>query len=144
LRFGADADACVSTPAFIDTAYAADMLHLTPDAILDLVKQGNLRPYGGRAPNYFFRTADVAALVPRMAVSTEQEAPKRVKSASARVQVRLTADARWSDISAGDIRDWAGRADGARREAARKTATAARERLAMVLQALDEVESREP
>ncbi len=130
----------MSTPVFIDTAYAADMLHATPDAVLDLVKEGKLRPYGGRAPNFFFRSTDVAALVSELGVQAESAPPKRAKSASARVQTRLTADARWSDVSEDDVRDWASRADAARLEAARKAAHTAIERLEAVLRAVQEME----
>jgi hypothetical protein len=130
----------VSTPVFIDTAYAADMLHLSVDAVLDLVRAGKLRPYGGRAPNYFFRSADVASLVPELGVPPEAEAPRRVKSASARVQARITADARWAEIGEDDIRDWAVRADPARRQAARKAAVTAKDRLEIVLRLLNEIQ----
>ena len=130
----------MSTPLFIDTAYAADMLRMTPDAVLDLVKSGRLRPYGGRSPNFFFRSGDVSALVQDLDVRQEAETPKRVKSASARVQTRLTADARWSEIGEDEIRDWATRSDPARRQAARKAALLAKRNLELVIQVLDEVE----
>jgi len=132
----------MSTPVFIDTAYAADMLRVSPDAVLDMVKDGKLRPYGGRAPNFFFRSTDVAALVPESAVQEDIQTPKRVKSASARVQTRLTADARWTEVTEDDIRDWAARADAARLQAARKAAEIAKERLETVLQVL--AESQQP
>jgi hypothetical protein len=130
----------MSTPVFIDTAYAADMLRMSPDAILDLVKDGKLRPYGGRAPNYFFRSADVAALVPLSTVPADVQPPKRIKSATARVQTRLTADARWIEVSEDEIRDWAARADPARLQAARKAAEIAKQRLETVLQVIAESE----
>ena len=114
------------------------MLRVSPDAVLDMVKDGKLRPYGGRAPNFFFRSADVAALVPASDVQADVQAPKRIKSASARVQTRLTADARWIEVGEADIRDWAARADAARLQAARKAAEIAIERLETVLQVLAE------
>jgi hypothetical protein len=61
-----------------------------------------------------------------------------VKSPSARVQQRITADARWGDVSEEDIRDWASRADDARLHAARKAARTAIERLSFLLQVVDE------
>mgnify|MGYP001392316575 CR=1 FL=1 len=118
------------------------MLRVSPDAVLDMVKDGKLRPYGGRAPNFFFRSTDVAALVPESAVQEDIQTPKRVKSASARVQTRLTADARWTEVTEDDIRDWAARADAARLQAARKAAEIAKERLETVLQVL--AESQQP
>ena len=114
------------------------MLRVSPDAVLDMVKDGKLRPYGGRAPNFFFRSADVAALVPSSDVQADVQLPKRIKSASARVQTRLTADARWIEVGEADIRDWAARADAARLQAARKAAEIAKERLETVLQVLAE------
>lgn len=131
----------MSTPPFIDATYAADMLHMSRDAVLDLVSSGKLRPYGGRAPNYFFRTSDVVTLVAELGVQPESESPKRVKSASARVQARLTADARWSEVDEEDVREWAVRTDPARREAARKAALGAIRRLETVLAVLDQTDS---
>jgi len=132
----------MATPAFIDAAYAADSLHVPLDTVLDLVRDGRLRTYGGRASNPFLRSAEVAALADQLGLGAaeQQEPPRRVKSASVRVQQRITADARWGDISEEDIRDWARRADPLRRQAARTAAGTARERLDMLLRALDEPE----
>lgn len=131
----------MSTPAFVDAVYAAQMLNVTTDVILDLVKSGKLRRFGGRPDNPFVRSADVAALAEEFGVQAAEEPPRRVKSASARVQSRLTADSRWADISEDDIREWARRAEPARRRAARKAALSAREHLATVVQVLDEMEA---
>jgi hypothetical protein len=131
----------MSTPAppFIDAAYAADMLHVPLDTVLDWIAAGTLTPYGGRAGNPFLRSRDVLAVAAQLGLDRQEaESPKRVKSASARVQQRLTADARWTDVSDDDIRDWAVRADEARRAAARKAASAALQRLQVVLRVLDE------
>lgn len=131
----------MSTPAppFIDAAYAADMLHIPLDTILDWIATGTLTPYGGRAGNPFLRSRDVLMVAEQLGLGQQEtESPKRVKSASARVQQRLTAAARWTDVSEDDIRDWAARADDARRAAARKAASMALLRLQMVLRVLDE------
>jgi hypothetical protein len=114
------------------------MLHLSQDAVLDLIAEGKLRTYGGKASNPFVRSAEVAALASDVAALEAEEQPRRVKSASARVRQRLTADSRWSEISEDDIRDWARRSDPAGRQAARKAAVTARERLQAVLRILDE------
>ena len=130
----------MATPAFVDVGYAADMLHVSADTIRDWIADGKLRTFGGRADNPFIRYPDVVALAAEAGVQAQGgEAPRRVKSASARVQVRLTADSKWGDISEDDIRDWARRSDRARRVAARTAAGVARQRLDMVLRALDEV-----
>lgn len=128
----------MSTPVFIDAIHAAELLHVTQDAVLDLVSEGKLRTYGGRTGNPFMRSADVMALAPELGVDAESEPPRRVKSASARVRARLTADSRWAEIAEADIRDWARRADPSTRQAARKSAVTARERLETVLRVLDE------
>lgn len=126
-------------PVFIDAAGAAELLHLPIDAVLDLIREGRLRTFGGKAANPFVRSADVAVLAAELGVSAaEAAAPKRIKSASARVQTRLTADARWADVTESDIRDWARRTDPARRRAAKTAAGTAIERLRTVLQALEE------
>jgi hypothetical protein len=131
----------VTTPlerfAFVDSVIAAEVLHVTQDAVLDWVKVGKLRAVGGKPSNPFLRSADVAALVRELGVQAD-EPPRRTRSASAKVQARLTADARWSDITEEDIQDWAVRADPARRQAARQAATHARAMLEAVLRAVDE------
>jgi hypothetical protein len=130
----------MSTPlsrfAFIDSVHAAETLHVTQDKILDWIAEGRLRAYGGKPSNPFLRSADVAALVDELGL-TSDEPPKRTKSATAKVQARLTADSRWSDVSEEEIRDWVGRADAARRAAARTAAVMAVERLQTVLRELD-------
>jgi len=127
----------VSTPVFIDAAYAADLLHVTPDDILDLVRTGQLRTYGGRSSNPFLRSADVLALAGDVAAPAE-ETRGRQKSPAARVRQRLTADARWGDVSVEDIEEWARRADPVTRQAGRKTAETALSRLQRLLAVLDE------
>lgn len=132
----------MSTPPFIDAVHAAEILHVPQDTVLDWIKEGKLSRFSGPPGNPFLRSRDVLALAEALGAIAEPETPKRVKSASARVQTRLTADARWSDVAESDIRDWAQRADSARRQAARKAATAARSRLELVLRVLDEVDRR--
>lgn len=132
----------MGTPPFVDAAHAAEMLHVTPETVLDLVRSGKLRRYGGRPDNPFLRSADVAALVDELGLPSEDEQPKRVKSASSRVQTRLTADSRWADIRDEEIQEWAERADVVRRQAARKSVLLAMDRLETVLRALDRLEAR--
>jgi hypothetical protein len=125
--------------AFVDSVHAAEFLHLTQEAVLDLIAGGRLSPFGGKPSNPFLRSADVAALAEELGVS-EDEAPKRTKSPTARVQTRLTADARWADIGEGDLREWVTRADDARRSGARAAAQVARQRLELLIQIVDEHE----
>ena len=130
----------MSTPvtrfAFIDAVHAAEVLHVTTDTIIEWIAAGRLRSYGGKASNPFLRSSDVTALAGELGVAPE-EPPRRTKSATAKVQARLTADARWSDVSEEEIRAWASRADPARRAAARQAAQTARARLEIVLEALE-------
>jgi hypothetical protein len=132
----------VSSPlarfAFVDSVHAAEVLHVTQDAVLDWIDAGKLKAYGGKPTNPFLRSSDVAALAAELGVS-DDEPPKRSKSASAKVQQRVTADARWSDVSIDEIRDWARRADSARRQAARTAALTARQRLDNLLSILEEL-----
>jgi hypothetical protein len=108
------------------------------EAILDLVTQGRLRTYGGRASNPFLRSAEVAAVASELGLGTSDAAePRRVKSPSARVQQRITADSRWADVTDEDLLDWARRADESRRQAARKAAATALNRLQTLLRVLD-------
>ena len=122
---------------FIDAVHAAEILHITRDEVLDLIASGRLNAYAGKPDNPFLRSGDVAAIAEERGIG-QDEAPKRAKSGSSKVQARLTADSRWTDISDDDIRQWALRADPARRQAARKVAVSARDQLARVLALLDE------
>jgi hypothetical protein len=123
--------------AFIDAVHAAEILGVSQDTIVDWVASGKLKAYGGKPGNPFLRSNDVAMLMRELGVHVEEQ-PRRVKSATARVQQRLTADARWSDIGDDDIAEWARRADPARRQAARTAAAAAIKQLEKVLMALEE------
>lgn len=127
-------------PVFIDAAGAAEILHLPLESVLDLIAEGKLRSFGGKASNPFVRSADVALLVNELGVEAlaSVSEPKRVKSGTARVQTRLTADARWADVTENDIRDWVRRADGTRRRAGKTAAATAIQRLQLLLQVLDE------
>jgi hypothetical protein len=131
----------VSTPierfAFVDSVHAAEFLHVSQEAVLDMISGGRLRTFGGKPSNPFLRSTDIAALAEELGVSNE-EAPRRTKSPTARVQTRLTADARWADIGEDDLREWAARADDARRSGARAAAQVARQRLDLLLHILDE------
>lgn len=131
----------MSTPPtrfpFIDAVHAAEVLRVTPDAVLDLISAGRLKPYGGKASNPFLRSADVVALAEELGVSPEEHS-RRTKSSSARVQARLTADSRWSDVSESDVRDWAARVDSTRKQAARTAASVAIQRLQTLLRVLEE------
>jgi len=121
---------------FIDSVHASELLHVSVETVLDWIGEGRLKAYGGKPGNPFLRSADVMALAGELGVA-EGEPPKRAKSAMARVQARLTADSRWSDVTEQDIRDWAGRADAPRRQAARTAARTAIERLQVVLRSLE-------
>ncbi len=123
--------------AFVDSVHAAEFLHVTQEAVLDMIADGRLRTFGGKPSNPFLRSADVAALAEELGVS-EEEPPRRTKSPTARVQTRLTADARWADIGEADLREWATRADDARRSGARAAAQVAGQRLELLIRILDE------
>lgn len=133
----------MSTPPFIDAVHAAELLHVSQDTVLDWIKEGRLSRFSGPASNPFLRSSDVMQLADEIGAGAQPEPPKRVKSAAAKVQTRLTADSRWADVSDVEIRDWAARADMARRIAARTAALAAQQRLESVLRALDEIEHGE-
>jgi hypothetical protein len=132
----------VSSPlerfAFIDSVHASEVLHVTQDTVLDWIAEGKLKAYGGKPTNPFLRSGDVATLAAQLGVPTD-EPPKRSKSASAKVQQRVTSDSRWSEVSIDEIRDWARRADSARRQAAKTAALAARQRLDNLLSILEEM-----
>lgn len=133
----------MSTPlerfAFVDATHAAEVLHVSQEQVVDWVEEGRLRSYGGKPGNPFLRSADIAALLATLGVEQDLSG-KRPKSATARVQQRLTADSRWSDLSESDIREWVRRADPTRRQAARKTAMNAVGKLQALLRALNDVE----
>ncbi len=123
--------------AFVDAVHAAEHLHVTQDVVLDFIAQGRLKAFGGKPTNPFLRSADVVALAQEIGVP-EDDAPRRAKSPSARVQARLTADARWADVGEADLREWVRRADENRKSAARSAIGVARQRLDLLLAVLDE------
>lgn len=123
-------------PPFIDAVHAAEQLHLPVERVLDLVGEGKLERLGGKPGNPFVRTAHVDALARELGVDVD-EPPRRQKSVTARVQQRITADARWSDVSIEDIEEWVRRAEPERRQAARSAALSARQRLEHLLGAID-------
>jgi hypothetical protein len=122
--------------AFVDSVIAAEALQVTQDAVLDWIREGRLKAYGGKPSNPFLRSVDVAALVQELGVVAAD--PKRTKSPTAKVQARITADARWSDISIDDIQSWVRRSDTSRRQAARSAAMTAQHRLSVLLEALQQ------
>ncbi len=126
-------------PVFIDAAGAADILRLPLDSVLDLIAEGRLKTYGGKSANPFVRSAEVNVLAAELGVGgvVEEEAPRRMKSGSTRVQTRITADSRWSEITEDDIQDWMRRADTVKRQAAKTAATAAVDRLRTLLDMLN-------
>jgi hypothetical protein len=123
--------------AFVDAVIAAEVLQVTRDTVLDWVSSGRLRTFGGKPDNPFFRSADIAQLAEEIGVRADEQ-PRRIKSASAKVQQRLTADSRWSDITTDEIKEWVRRTDSSRRQAARVAAATAIQRLEVVLFELDE------
>ncbi|HEX8919685.1 MAG TPA: hypothetical protein VF898_14370 [Chloroflexota bacterium] len=129
----------MSVPVFIDAAYAAELLHISPDAAADLIRERGFRTYGGPSSNPFVRSADILALIDEIGVKDEEASgSKRLKSGSSRVQTRLTADARWVDVEEDDIRSWLSRADSARKRAARTAAENAMSKLSLILALLDQ------
>lgn len=129
----------MSSPVFVDAAYAAEMLHMPIESVLDLIKNRRIKTFGGHASNPFVRSADILSLVREVGVPDQSDvAPRKAKSSTARVQARLTADARWADITDADIELWAVRADASRKQAARTAVNTAIVRLRHVLQTLDE------
>lgn len=131
----------MSTPlerfAFVDATHAAEVLHVSQEQVVEWIEEGRLRSYGGKPSNPFLRSADVVNLLQELGIGAD-EPPKRTKSANARVQQRLTADSRWSDLSEADIREWARRAEPVRRQAAKTTAMHAVGKLQALLRALND------
>lgn len=125
--------------AFVDATHAAEVLHVSQEQVVEWIEAGRIQSYGGKPSNPFVRSADVAAIIAELGIDAE-EPPKRTKSASARVQQRLTADSRWSDLSEADIREWVRRAEPVRRQAARTAAMHAVGKLQALLRALNDPE----
>lgn len=123
--------------AFVDATHAAEVLHVSQEQVVDWVEAGRLRSYGGKPSNPFLRSADVIALVSELGIGAD-EPPRRTRSANARVQQRLTADSRWSDLTEAELREWVRRADPLRRQAAKITAMHAVGKLQALLHALSE------
>ncbi len=127
---------------FVDATFAAEMLGVGLDRILQLVADGRLKTYGGRERNPFLRTADITALAEeigqplKVAEPSKRQADNPVK----RVSLRIRADARWNQVSEADIDAWVREADESSKQAAGKVAAASIAKLKQLMDAVSRVD----
>ena len=134
-----------SRPPFIDASFAADLLGLQTADVLDLVASGKLASLGGKDRNPFVRTAQVEALAKEMGRDLSEPAAKKraTQNPVKRIELRLRHDARWSEVAEEDIAAWTRGLDDSSRQAARKVAEAAVNRLQLVLAATEQSTERD-
>jgi hypothetical protein len=125
---------------FIDATQAAELVGVPRSEVLDWIAQGRLASFGGKVQNPFVRRADLERLARDVGLTLHDEVPRgsRSKNPSRRVQLRITADARWSEVAPEDIEAWARELETVERIAARRVAETALARLQHVLDRLGE------
>jgi hypothetical protein len=133
-------DAPITRFPFIDAVHAAELLGVDRADILEWIRQGRLASYGGKEQNPFVRTTDIERLATELGYTLASEQPKRrgTQDPVKRVQLRITADARWANVAPEDIDHWVRSLDESARNAARQVAKTAIARLEYVLRLLSE------
>jgi hypothetical protein len=127
---------------FIDAAMAAEMMGIPQSEVLEWIEQGRLQRYGGKERNPFVRTTDVERVASELGRTLEQRKQTRSsQSPERRVQLRLRADSRWSDVASNDVAEWFKASDPASRAAGAKVARLAIERLNLLVALVDESET---
>ncbi len=135
--------------AFMDATEAAANLRTDRVSVLNYIKEGKLRTYGGRPNNPFVRSEDVEKLAaelfpPEVLEATPAPDPKVVhrNDPVRKLKLRMQQDAKWPEIDEAAIRAWALEIDRIGYNRMRQTAREAIERLQLVIKVLDEIEAQ--
>jgi hypothetical protein len=140
------ADSTGARFAFMDATEAAAHLKTDRLAILDYIKQGKLKTFGGKPSNPFVRTEDVLKLAEELQIATEEEAidPKNVhrNDPVRKVKLRIQQDAKWTEVDEAAIRAWAVELDKISYPRMRQVAVDAIAQLEKIMAILDEVEAK--
>jgi len=133
--------------AYMDATEAAANLRTDRPTVLQYIKEGKLRTFGGRPNNPFVRTEDVQRLVQELLPASDVSAPlidpKTVhrNDPVRKLKLRIQQDAKWPEVDETAIRAWALELDRISYNRMRQVARDAIERLQMVINVLDETES---
>ncbi len=137
-------------PAFMDAVEAAANLKTDRLTVLQYIKEGRMRTFGGKADNPFVRTEDVDRLARELAVeATSQEPlpdPKVVhrNDPVRKLKLRLQQDAKWPEIDEKAMRAWAEEVDPISFQRMRRVAEDTIAQLQMLIRVIDETEKKHP
>jgi uridylate kinase len=136
-------------PAFMDAVEAAANLKTDRLTVLEYIKEGKLKTFGGKPGNPFVRTDDVDKLVAAVFPAMElEEAPKvdpktvHRNDPVRKVKLRIQQDAKWPEISETGMRAWANEIDTISFGRMRKVAEDTISQLQLLIKVIDEVEAQ--
>ena len=135
-------------PAFMDAVEAAANLKTDRLAVLEYIKEGKLKAFGGKPGNPFVRTDDVDKLVVALYPTVEHEQASKIDPKTVhrndpvrKVKLRIQQDAKWPEINEAGMRAWANEIDGISFGRMRKVAEDAINQLQLLIKVIDEVET---
>lgn len=132
--------------AFMDTVEAAAFLRTDRLQVLDYIKEGRLRTFGGKPGNPFVRSEDVEKLAEQLNLNQTAEPPPDPKTVHRndpvrKLKLRLQQDAKWPEIDDAAMRAWANELDLISFDRMREVARQASARLQRLIELLDETEA---
>lgn len=133
--------------AFMDAVEAAANLKTDRLTVLEYIKQGKLRPFGGKPSNPFVRTEDVDKLVSELQLNQEADPPPDPKAVHRsdpvrKLKLRIQQDAKWYEVDEAAMRAWANELDLISFGRMRQVAQAAISQLEKLVMVLDETEAQ--
>jgi hypothetical protein len=133
--------------AFMDATEAAAHLKTDRLAVLDYIKQGKLKTFGGKRDNPFVRSEDVVKLAEELQIAKDESEtvdPKTVhrNDPVRKVKLRIQQDAKWNEVDEAAMHVWAAELDPISYKRMRKVAVDAIAQLQKILVALDEAEAQ--
>ncbi len=136
-------------PAFMDAVEAAANLKTDRLTVLEYIKEGKLKTFGGKPGNPFVRTDDVEKLVATLFPAVEFEQVPKVDPKTVhrndpvrKVKLRIQQDAKWPEISEAGMRAWANEIDSISFGRMKKVAEDTISQLQLLIQVIDEVEAK--
>jgi hypothetical protein len=134
-------------PAFMDALEAAANLKTDRLAILEYIRQGKLKSFGGKKDNPFVRTDQVDKLAEELGLveKTRESVPDpravQRNDPVRKIKLRMQQDAKWSEITIDMMRTWATEIDPVTLPTMRTIATDTIQNLETLIRIIDETEA---